>query len=59
MTLSTRDNTDHHRSVGIEATPLERYSAVELDGGELIVYNQEINDAWIQSDLWVEAQTNS
>ncbi|MFC4249450.1 hypothetical protein ACFOZ7_21375 [Natribaculum luteum] len=55
MTLDTRDHTDHHPSVGVDAVSLEYYSAVETDDLELIVYDEREEDAWIQSDSWADA----
>ena len=59
MALNARDGAETPRSVGIEATSLERYSAVETDGAGLIVYDEEDDDAWIQSDVWTAAETNT
>jgi len=57
MTLDTRDDANDRRSVGIEASSLEQYSAVETDGADLIVYDEENDDAWIQSSVWTASET--
>lgn len=57
MTLDTRDDTERLHSVGVDAISLERYSAIETDGGELILYDETNDDAWIQSDTSAPLQT--
>lgn len=44
-------------TIGVDAAPLERYLAVRTDGAQLIVYDEQIDDAWIQSDDWIDALT--
>jgi hypothetical protein len=39
-------------SLGIEATPLERFADVSTEDGQLLVYDRNDEDAWIQSDLY-------
>mgnify|MGYP006297040241 CR=1 FL=1 len=31
----------------------ERYGAIEMDNGDVVVYDQERSSAWLQSDLAV------
>lgn len=38
-------------SVGVDAVDLEPFEAVETDGGDLIVYDDGEEEAWIQSDV--------
>lgn len=44
-------------TIGVEAASLERYSVVRTDGAQLIVYDEQVDDAWIQSDDWIDALT--
>lgn len=53
MTLETRDDTDRPHSIGVDAISLERYSTIQTDGDEIILYDEENDDAWIQSDTSV------
>lgn len=48
---------DQQPSIGVDAVSLERYSAVQTDDSQLIVYDERIEDAWIQSDDWIDALT--
>lgn len=41
-------------TVGVEAPNLDRFAFVETDDGELLVYDTENEDAWIQSDVHFE-----
>jgi hypothetical protein len=41
-------------SIGVDDAPLERDSSIRADWPALIVYDERIDDAWIQSDDWVE-----
>lgn len=42
-------------SIGVDAISLERYSAVQTDDAQLIVYDEQMEDAWVQSDDWIDA----
>ncbi|SER66567.1 hypothetical protein [Natrinema salaciae] len=47
--------SDQHTTVGVDAVSLEQYSAVQTDDLQVIVYDERIDDAWIQSDDWIDA----
>lgn len=34
----------------------ERYGAIETGTGETIIYDRELPDAWVQSDLLLECE---
>lgn len=55
MALDTRNGSKRLPSVGIDAVSLARYSDVETDNDEMIVYDEEAEDAWIQSNQWCAA----
>ena len=57
MTLDTQDRFDRFASVGIDAVSLDRYSDVETDGGDLMVYDEQHEDGWIQADFWIPAES--
>lgn len=46
---------DHGSSIGVDAVSLERYSAVQTDDAQLIVYDELTEAAWIQSNDWIDA----
>ena len=50
MALETRDSVDRPHSIGADAISLERYSIIEMNEAKIIVYEEENDDAWIQSD---------
>lgn len=58
MALDTTDpdGDDERSSVGLDAVSLARYSAIEAEYAELIIYDEEANNAWIQSDTWADAE---
>lgn len=45
-------------SIGVDAVALDRYSGIHTGDGGLIVYDEEVEVAWIQSNEWVSAQGN-
>lgn len=55
MTETTREETAGHQytTVGPDAPDLERYVAITLEDRELIVFDGEVEDAWVQSDVAV------
>ena len=56
MTSHTTEGDSRPPSVGVDAVELDRYSGIETGNGELIVYDEENEDAWLQSDGWVPVQ---
>ena len=52
MSIEAHYPPDDCPTVGIDANPLERFADVSTDDGELLVYDRENEDAWIQSNLY-------
>jgi|GEM_PF-5364529 len=50
MSENARDVTTAHDPVDHDLAQGDRYSAVAVDHEETIIYDREIEDAWIQSD---------
>jgi len=48
MAASTDGDTEY-RTVGVDAPELQQYAAVSLEDGEVIIYDQDNEKAWIQS----------
>lgn len=44
-------------SIGIDAVSLDRYSDVITDGDELIIFDRQDQDRWIQCDFWIAAES--
>lgn len=42
-----------YTTIGAEAVEYDGYGSVELDDGELIVYDTDDERRWIQSDDWI------
>lgn len=57
MTLDTKDRDLQLPSVGIDAVDLARYSHVTTNDGDLLIYDEDIQDAWFQSSLWIPIDT--
>lgn len=55
MTLDTRNGPKRLPSVGVDSISLARYSDIETDDGELIIYDEKHEEEWIQSDYWLAA----
>lgn len=54
MTLDTRNTPHPFPTVGIDATDLATFRDIKLNGDEMLVYDEAREDAWIQSDLWID-----
>lgn len=52
---TTPSDSDQQPSIGVDAVSLERYSAVQTDDLQVIVYDEQLEDAWIQSSDWIDA----
>ncbi|MFA9418247.1 hypothetical protein [Natrinema sp. HArc-T2] len=50
-------HSNQQPTIGVDAALLERYSAVQTETDQLIVYDERDDDAWIQSDDWIDALT--
>ena len=53
MTSRTTEGDSRPPSIGVDAVELDRYSGIDTGNGELIVYDEKVESAWIQSDEWV------
>lgn len=55
MPATTRDNPDDDAftTLGPDARAYERYAQVELDEDTVVVYDIEVETAWISSDMVV------
>ncbi|WP_207592818.1 hypothetical protein [Halomontanus rarus] len=56
MTLDTRDQNGSGTAPPAETVSLERYAAIDVEGGAVLVYDERVEDAWIQSDSWSDAR---
>lgn len=45
-------DTDTPTDRSIDADPSPRYADVETNDGDLIVYDEDEEEAWIQSSTW-------
>ncbi|MEF8851882.1 MAG: hypothetical protein V5A44_10535 [Haloarculaceae archaeon] len=48
MAVRTGDDTEY-QTVGMDAAELQRYAEVTLESGEVVIYDEENEDAWVQS----------
>lgn len=49
MAVRTDDSDTEYRTIGVEAAELERYAEVNLEDGDVVIYDRENEDAWVQS----------
>jgi hypothetical protein len=47
--MSVRTDDAEYDTVGVDAAEMERYAEVTLDSGDVIVYDRDNEDAWIQA----------
>lgn len=48
MAVPTRADSEY-QTIGVDAAELQRYAEVTLENGEVVIYDQENENAWIQS----------
>ena len=56
MTPDTTDRFVRSPSIGIDAVSLDRYSDIDL-GDELMIYDEQREDGWIQCEFWIPADS--
>lgn len=54
---SERATEDECLSVGVDAVPRHRYEDVTTYEGDLLVYDVESEDAWIQADCYYSLES--
>lgn len=57
--MDERHDVDAAGRTGPDGEPSEdngRYGAIEMDHGEVVIYDQEDPSAWLQSDLAVSLE---
>ena len=52
MTAASTCPGENCSTLGVDAVSLEAFADVETNDGELIVYDEENEEAWIQSDTY-------
>ena len=52
MSVDIRDDTDCTGTDHTDTESSDRYAALEIGGEELLLYDENCDDAWIQSDTW-------
>lgn len=57
MSETSTDDADEYTTVGPDAAGYDRYAAVSLADGELLLYDRDEEDAWLQSDAPVDLET--
>jgi hypothetical protein len=58
MSIRREDGTawgeEQYATVGVDAVDFERYGHIRLDDDEMIVYDTENDEAWLQSGATVD-----
>jgi hypothetical protein len=50
----TADDGPEYTTVGVGAPDMERFDAITIDGGDVLVYDRDNEAAWIQTDTAVD-----
>ncbi len=50
----TDTTAGEYRTVGTDARSLDGYGAIELDEGDLVVYDIDHEAGWVQSTDWID-----
>ena len=59
MTTDQTQQLRRHPSIGIDAPSLEPYSELRTTDGEIIIYEEDSSEAWIQCSLWIQTESMS
>jgi hypothetical protein len=49
MPLGSEGDIEYN-TVGVDAAELRQYAGVRLDGGAVVIYDEDNENAWFQSD---------
>jgi len=50
MPVRTDDDDPGYQTIGVDVPELTRYADISLETGEVVIYDSDNEDAWIQSD---------
>ena len=56
MAIDNEDRVAQVPSVGVDVVELDRYADIETEDGELIVYDEDVPEGWIQTDVWTAVE---
>jgi len=59
MATSSGRPGENCSTLGVEAVSLDPFADVETNDGELIIYDEENEEAWIQSDTYSHRSTKA
>ena len=59
MATSSACPGENCSTLGVEAVSLDPFADVETNDGELIIYDEENEEAWIQSDTYSHRSTKA
>lgn len=49
MSVRADDEDTEYQTVGVDAAEIKRYAAVTVEDSEVLIYDRDNEDAWIQS----------
>lgn len=55
--MEVRNDDDSDETIAIEAANLERYTDIRLENGEVVIYDVDDENAWIQAASAVPLET--
>lgn len=50
MEVRTSGDDPRYKTIGADVVELSRYANISLENGEVVIYDVDNEDAWIQSD---------
>lgn len=50
MSARPGDDAEDSTTVGVNAVDVQRYAEITLENGAVLIYDQENEDAWLQSE---------
>lgn len=49
--MSVQPTDDDYVTLGVDAREMDRYADVTLENGDVLVYDRDEEDAWIQAEF--------
>ncbi|AGN00695.1 hypothetical protein L593_03720 [Salinarchaeum sp. Harcht-Bsk1] len=57
MAVSSRNGTDRSfETSGVDAVSYDRYDQIRIDDGQVLIYDRDEEDGWLQSTLAVDLE---
>lgn len=57
MSVRTDDDESEYQTLGLDAADFDSYREVVLDDGGVIIYDEDVDSAWIQATTTLDVES--